>query len=173
MVVTNEELDAVVRYLADTSKSLDGIQPDWQKTVRGDFQAVWPIVEFDKRVRSSLRFRIHPDERNFPSVSLVFRNKNISRFDRVRQSQCEPNPLSAAILGLPARVCGPHFHKWADNQSHVATSGKWELPVRRPVEDRANSLEKMFLWFCSEVNVRVSSEQRQFVEPPRDLLSDL
>lgn len=171
MPVSREELDAVSRYLDDGSKTLDGDQPDWKREGRGDFQAVWLIREQDGRIRSQLRFRLHPDMRDFPSVSLIFRDKNVSRFDKVRQSNCEPNPLSARALDLPALVCGPHVHRWSDNIKHVELSGIWDLPVRRPVIDTITTLEQMFLWFCNEISLTLSKEHRRFVDPPKDLLS--
>lgn len=170
MIIDEAEIAAVTAFVDDKSKTLDGNQPEWRKEGRGDFQAIWPIVELNGRIRSQLRFRLHPDFRDTPSISLIFRDRNVARFDRVPMHNCEENPLSALRLGLPARVCGPHVHRWLDNAAHVATSGRWELPVRRPVTDPITNLQQTFLWFCNEINVALLKDHRQFVEPPSDLL---
>lgn len=171
MAVDQGQIDTITRFISNREKQLDGRQPDWKKTDRGDFQAIWSIIEVDLRIRSHLRFRVHPDHIDYPSISLIFAGNNISRIDLVSEDTCEPNPIAAARLGLPAIVCGPHVHGWNDNKDFVLQSGSWELPVRAPIGDQLRTIEKMFLWFCNEVGINMTKDHRRFVEPPRDLLS--
>lgn len=171
MLIDEGELQSVGSFLLAKGKRLDGDQPAWSKQGKGDFQAIWPIVEADGRIRSQLRFRVNPDYRDFPSISLIFRDRNITRMDLVSSTECERNPVSAFKLGLPPVVCGPHLHLWGDNEQAVATSGTWELPVRRPLTDPITSLRQMFFRFCDLVNISLEHSQRDFIDPPRDLFN--
>lgn len=171
MAIDETQLLAVDRFLSDPNKVLDGPQPAWVlSTGYNDYQLSWPILEEDTGfIRSSLKFRVPMEDYYYPSVGLIFRNEPISRLDRTRPSSCEPNPNYASRLGLPARVCGPHVHAWSDNRLHVATTGKWELPARRPVADNMTRLEQMFFWFCDYASVRIEHENRRLYLPERGL----
>lgn len=171
MSITEADLRAVDSFLADAEKHLDGVQPEWRISARNDYEIQWPIIEGSGLLRSSLRFRVPIDDLDYPTVSVVFRNEMITRFDKVRPTVCEPNPLAAHKLGLPARVCGPHFHKWSDNRAYVESTGEWKLPLRRPIPDPITRLQQMFLWFADEIQLTLTHEQRMIDTPPRGLFS--
>lgn len=172
MLLDQEEIYKINRFLESKQKTLEGLGPDWKVTPRGDFQAIWSIVEENGLVRSHLRFRVSRNYVEFPSISLIFGDKNVSRVDLVEASACELNPIEAARLGLPSRVCGPHFHCWGDNRDIVQRTANWQnLPIRRPINDNITSLTQLFLWFCNEINITITSDSKKFVEPPRDLFS--
>lgn len=170
MSVDESQLELVDRFLSDRMKVLDGPQPLWNLTGYGDYQMTWPILEEQTGfIRSHMRFRLPVSDYAHPSISLVFRNHNVCRVDRARPSACEQNPPYAQRLGLPPQVCGPHVHCWPDNRPHVALTGKWELPTRRPVEDTMVRLEHVFLWFCDHIAVRIQRDNKSLVLPDNDL----
>lgn len=171
MNISEKQLSEIDRYLADKNKELDGHQPEWAHAAGyGEFQLAWPIIERSTGItRSQLRFRIPEGSYHFPSISLIYRSELISRLDRKPPEDCEPNPPYAGNLGLPARVCGTHLHKWSDNRQHVANSGRWELPVRRPISDHMTRLDQMFFWFCDHIGVRIQQDNRHLFLPEKSL----
>ena len=164
-MATIEDLVAVDAFLASDDKTLEGSQPDWAyNSGYGDYQLSWPIKD-GGRIRSKLKFRIPVDDPEYPSISILFRNRMVTRIDRVRNSECEPNPPYAHHHGLPARVCGTHVHKWIHNRLHVERSGAWELPAREPLSDNITSVRQMFFWLCDHANVMIPSEERVLILP--------
>lgn len=167
MPISEEQLSAVDRFLANENKVLDGYQPHWThaKGYR-DFQLVWNIYEEDRgSIRSHLRFRVPDQDFSFPSISLIFQGEKVSRIDRASGVVCKPNPLWAVHVGLPHEVCGTHMHCWEDNRGFVASSGRWELPARRPTQDEPHGLDAMFLWFCARIAVRIQPDNRPIKLP--------
>jgi hypothetical protein len=165
--ISEEQLAAVDRFLANENKVLDGFQPHWThaKGYR-DFQLPWPIYEEDRgTIRAQLRFRVPDQDFSFPSISLIFQGQMVSRIDRADTNRCKPNPPWAARVGLPAEVCGTHMHCWDDNRGFVAASGLWELHARRPVQQEPHGLDAMFLWFCERINVRIQPDNRPIKLP--------
>ena len=170
MAVSETDLNAVDDFLAREDKVLDGPQPEWRQNGFGDYQVSWPIKETESGViRSGLRLRIPIVAYDNPSIGLVYRRKMVCRHDRADGAKCEPNPPYAQCLGLPARVCGPHVHTWADNRAHVAMTGHWELPARRPVVDNMRRVNQMFFWFCDEIRVTIPDSYRILHMPDRGL----
>lgn len=164
-MVTAEELSTVDAFMASQDKILDGSQPEWAfNPGYGDYQLSWPIKD-GGRTRSKLKFRIPSDDPEYPSISIIFRNKMVTRIDRVRKSECEPNPPYAHRYGLPARVCGTHVHKWHHNRLHVERSGIWELPAREPLTDNITSVKQMFFWLCDHANVIIPHDERVLILP--------
>ena len=169
MAISDQELKVVDRFFQDKGKTLDGPHPDWKESSRGDWEARWPIIETDKITRAHLRFRVSMGSHEYPSIMVIFRDNCVTRLDRVKNSICEQNPISAIRLGLPPSVCGTHIHSWPDNRSFVRIRNRWELPVRRPVEDNMKRLKHMFYWFSNEIGITLTPEQRGFDIPKRTL----
>lgn len=170
MGIAEADLLAVDEFLTRKDKVLDGPQPEWTKNGFGDYQVAWPIREQESgMIRSGLRLRIPVVAYEYPSIGLVFRRKMVSRLDRANGAVCEPNPPYAQRYGLPPRVCGPHIHSWEDNRSHVAMTGLWELPARRPVTDNMRRINQMFFWFCDEIQVMIPNSYRTLHMPERGL----
>lgn len=171
MAIYEAQLVEVDAYLANESKVLDGFQPHWVYASGYDnYQITWPILEEDTgRTRGHLRFRVPAVDFSHPSISLIFSGRKVSRLDKTEPDVCEPNPISAARVGLPAEVCGSHVHAWRDNRQIVAANGKWELPARRPVADVLNDLDGMFFWFCQEIRVRIQAHNTPLDLPPAGL----
>lgn len=170
MQALESDLIVVDLFLESESKELNGPQPDWVKSGFDDWQVSWPIMEIDSGlIRSSLKLRIPLVSYQNPSVGVVFRKKMVARIDRANSSECEANPPYAQRLGLPGRVCGPHVHHWADNRAHVALTGKWELPTRRPILDNMTRINQMFFWFCDEIRVKIPKDYRILTMPDRGL----
>ena len=169
--ISEGQLAEIDAYLADESKVLDGYQPHWVYASGYDnYQIVWNISEEKTgRLRGHLRFRVPAVDFSHPSISLIVSGQMVSRLDKTDAEKCEPNPTSAARLGLPAVVCGSHIHSWADNRQIVASTGKWELPVRRPVNEELKGLDGMFFWFCGEIRVRIQPHNTPITLPPAGL----
>lgn len=162
MAVSEDLLERVDKFLQNEAKVLEGYQPHWKHVPGyGDYQLAWPIHEEDSgRTRASLRFRVSDQDLRYPSISLIFSGSPIMRLDKVATDVCKPNPPWAARIGLPPEVCGTHAHMWHDNRGHVASSGQWQQPARRPVKEELLDLDAMFFWFCERINVRIQSHNR-------------
>ena len=173
MPVTEAQLTEVDLFLSNESKVLDGFQPHWQYASGYDnWQITWPIFEEDTgRVRSHLRFRVPSMDFSHPSISLILSGQKIARLDKTEHEKCEPNPPIAGRFGLPAEVCGNHFHPWPENRYVIASSGKWELPIRSPVDDDFPRLDDMFFWFCREIGVRIQRDNTPLAPPPSSLFN--
>jgi hypothetical protein len=78
---------------------------------------------------------------------------------------CEFNPIWAADLGLPPRVCGPHFHDWQHNRHHVLRSERWELPCREALPPQVQRFEQAFPYLAAKMNLVLTPEQRGFDVP--------
>lgn len=170
MGISESDLAAVDGFLSNEGKTLDGPQPEWSRSGFGDYQVAWPIKEeATGLIRSGLRLRIPVEAYQNPSVGLVFRRRMVSRLDLAGSAKCEPNPPYAARMGLPYRVCGPHAHLWSDNRPHVALTGMWELPARRPITDNMTRINQMFFWFCDEIRVTIPTDYRILHMPDRGL----
>lgn len=157
----------VNEFLADDGKVLDGFQPRWvSSSGYRTYQLSWNILEEKTGVtRSHLRISVPEFNADYPSMSLIFRGKPVSRLDTAPTSECKPNPPWAWTVGLPHQVCGSHIHSWQDNRGCIERSGLWELPARRPVEDDVEGLTKMFFWFCDHINVRIQTHNTP-IDPP-------
>lgn len=168
-MITEAELRAVDAFFADREKTLDNGQPDWQESGRGDYQAKWPIIDSLGVSNAHLRFRVPMSDPEFPTIGVIFRSEMVSRLDKARDRVCHPNPATAALVGLPSEVCGTHIHRWSDNRRFVQMNNIWQLPIRAPVAARLDRFDQMFKWYVDEIGVILTSEQRGFREPPRQL----
>lgn len=172
-MVAESNLAIIDSYLANTAKVLDSYQPHWvyQPGYR-DHQIGWPILEEDSgKTRSKLQFRIPEMHPEYCSISLVFRGSIVCRVDKDAVDVCKANPPFAANLGLPHQVCGPHVHGWHDNREYIAKSGIWDVPARRPVEEKIDGIDSMFFWFCNHINVRIQPHNRPLILPDAGLWS--
>ena len=130
------DVAAVDAFLADGPKSLAGPPPEFgvglfHRQGVYEWRANWPIADSLGVVGpASLRFVIRPGLALGPSISLIFNRQAVARLNFVPTQECESNPLWAAMLGLPARVCGPHFHSWEHNRAHVLTVKEWRRGPR-------------------------------------------
>jgi hypothetical protein len=158
------EIDAFMAEL----KSLQGPPPTWQDAGRpGELSATWNVADAIGVVRAQLRFRCPKHQRQWPSISLVYRQALIYRVDLVPPTECKPNPIGAHALGLPATVCGPHCHSWPDNRSYVHSAGPGHMPYRRPIHAQVRRLPQALLWLAVEINLNVEPDQRGFDVPPQ------
>jgi hypothetical protein len=161
--------------MADAPKSLFGAPPEFglsPRSTRGVYErtAIWPIANSAGVVTSGqVRFVVRPGSDLGPSMSVIFNREPIARLDFVPAQECESNPLWAASIGLAARVCGPHFHSWEHNRTHVLMTEDWELPCREPLPGQVRRFEQALAWLADRINLVLTPEQRRF-EPPRELL---
>src|SRR5438105_2754293 len=108
------DIDEIDAFYAE-AKRLQGPPPAWAENSRGELSASWNIEDSVGIVRAHLRFRCSRQYRQFPSFSVVYRGSLVCRVDLVAPTECKVNPVGAALLGLPPRVCGPHIRGWPDN----------------------------------------------------------
>lgn len=104
-----------------------------------------------------------------PSISVIFNRQAVARLDFVPALDCEYNPLWAERLGLPPRVCGPHFHSWGHNREHVLTQEEWDLPCREPLPPQIRRFEQAFAWLADRINLVLTADQRDF-DIPKELV---
>jgi hypothetical protein len=163
----NSEVNAVDLFLSEP-KRLRGGSPQWQQSEHRprELHAVWLIEDSLGIERAQLRFRCASNNRQNPSISLIFRSKPIWRVDLVPPSECKYNPPWARALGLPATVCGPHGHEWEDNRGHILKDHTtWDIPCRRPLPTNIRRLAQVLPWFASRISLDLLPEQRGFDVP--------
>jgi hypothetical protein len=154
-------------FLAE-EKHLVGTEPLWQDSSReSELSAVWNIQDSLGITKAHLRFRCPKAWRDWPSVSVIFRNYPIWRLDLVAPTICKHNPLGAHSLGLSAVVCGSHCHTWYDNRSHLLTQDLWVLPYRRPLDGPVRRLPQAIASLADAINLALESHQRGFDVPPQ------
>jgi len=167
------DVAAVDAFWADTPKSLSGPPPEFGPSTfnrrdQYEQEAKWPIADSIGIVRSAhLRIVVRPGLAIGPSISVIFNRQAIARVDFVPGNECESNPLWAADLGLPPRVCGPHFHSWEHNRSQILATGDWELQCRLPLTVQIRRFEQAFAWLAAEMNLVLTPDQRAFDVPPQ------
>ena len=167
------DVAAVDAFLADTPKHLFGPPPEFGAATfhrRDDYEwtAVWPIADSLGVVTTGqLRLVVRPGLSLGPSISVIFDREAVARLDIVPPQECESNPLWAAAMGLPPRVCGPHFHTWEHNRDHVLATE--ELPCREPLPPQVRKFDQAFPWLAARINLVLTPEQRGF-EPPARLV---
>lgn len=178
IVVANDtaaDVAAADAFWKDTPKALSGPPPEFGVSTfyrDGAYarEAVWPIADSLGIVTTGqLRFVVRPGLQLGPSISVIFNRQAIARLDFVPPQECEPNPLQAASLGLPARVCGPHFHSWGHNREIVLAHERWELWCREPLPPQIRRFEQAFPWMADRMNLVLTPEQRNF-DIPRELV---
>jgi hypothetical protein len=169
------DVAAVDAFLADSPKQLSGPPPEFGAATfhrRGDYEwkAVWPIADsLGVVMTGQRRFVVRPGLLLGPSISVIFDREAVARLDIVPAQECELNPLWAAALGLPPRVCGPHFHSWEHNRDHVLATEEWELPCRELLPPQVRKFDQAFPWLAARVNLVLTPDQRRF-EPPSRLV---
>lgn len=155
----------------DHPKRLSGAAPEFGPTKfyrDGDYgrEAIWPIADSLGIVtRGQLRIAVRPGLQLGPSISVIFNKQPIARLDFAPPEECETNPIWAAGLGLPALVCGAHFHGWEHNRIHVLRNERWELPCREPLPVQIRRFEQAFPWLADKMNLELTPEQRTFDVP--------
>jgi hypothetical protein len=169
------DVAAVDAFLADGGKTLSGAPPEFgvsafNRNGQYEREAIWPIADSLGIVTTGqLRFVVRPGLDLGPSISVVFGRQAISRLDFVPVNECESNPAWAAPLGLPPRVCGPHFHGWTHNRHHVLTQEEWQLHCREPLPPQVRRFEQALPWLADRINLVLTPEQRSF-DIPRELV---
>ena len=169
------DVAAVDAFLADTPKSLFGPPPEFgvgpfHRSGGYEWCANWPIADsLSVAISAALRMVIRPGTGIGPSLSIIFNRQAVARLDFVPIDDCESNPPWGSGLGLSPRVCGPHYHAWEHNRSHVLLTGEWELPCREPLPPQLRKFEQAFPWLADRINLVLTSNQRRF-EPPPQLL---
>lgn len=160
-----EELAEVDRFLSERKYLSDGL-PIWQEiSRRGQIEAIWNIVDELGISQAHLRFSVLHQQRDEPSVSIIFKGQPIWRLDVVDPTFCKDNHLEAMSLGLPSRICGSHCHSWKDNRSYVAKNGFGVIPVRRPVQAQLRRVSQMLPWLADETSIELTPDQRRFDGP--------
>jgi hypothetical protein len=165
------DVAAADAFWANIPKRLSGSPPEFGvSTFNRDGQyereATWPIADSSGIVATAqLRFVVRPGLQLGPSVSVIFNRQAIARLDFVPLTECESNPLWAATVGLPPRICGPHFHSWEHNRRHVLEHERWELPCREALPVQIRRFEQAFPWLADRMNLALTPEQRQFDVP--------
>ena len=156
-----EEVDA---FLAGY-KTLDGYLGQWRQHHGWEWTTQWGIVDASGVQEAELVFTINAALTK-PTITALFRKCLIYRVDIVPSSECKMNPYGALALGLPARVCGPHCHGWAENRAFVSANGFGEIPHRKPVEVADQRFIRCLEVAAKELNIHVAPDQRD-CEPPR------
>lgn len=177
MVVSSIAADvaAADAFWKDAAKSLSGAPPEFgvstfNRNGQYEREAIWPIADSNGIVGTGqLRFVVRPGLDLGPSISVIFNRQAIARLDFVPATECENNPLGAAALGLPARVCGPHFHGWELNRDNVLRLERWELPFREALPPQVRRFEQAFPWLAEKMNLVLTPEQRTF-DVPKELV---
>jgi hypothetical protein len=166
--VRQTEIEAVDRFLAVT-KSLEGAPPEFGpsgfvRRKQSEWAAVWPIAEDGLITTGQLRFVLRPGGEYRLTISVIFASNCVCRLDMVPPAECESNPVWAARSGLPALVCGAHFHDWEINRQHVMENG-WTLPIREPLPPQVRKIDQALPWLAQRINLVLTPEQRQFDVP--------
>jgi hypothetical protein len=167
-IIEAEEID---RFLA-SQKWLDGPEPEWRvksffkRDGNQEYEAVWSIKDDIGIVgKGQLRFAFRPWNRAEPSVSIVYGQRNVARVDFVESWKCELNPHWAATLGIPAKVCGNHAHKWEDNRPYILSQERWHLPCRVPLPPQVRRLPQGLGWLAEYANIHLGPGQHEFDIP--------
>lgn len=122
-------------------------------------------------MRGSLNFRVDPKYAEYPSVSLIFEGRHVSRLDTAPPHMVKRNPPWA--FGCPASVKGNHVHTWADNRDFILRRDKWLLQARQPVEPAVKRVPHMLRWFAEHIKICLYGDQYGFdFNPKRDLLGE-
>lgn len=167
------EVEAVDEFLRD-EKTLYGNPPEFGpgrfvKNGRSEMTAVWPIADsLGLLSGGEIRIVSRPSDDESLSIAVVFARQCVSRVDFVTGDMCEANPPWAETLGLQPRVCGPHFHSWEHNRNYVLTN-TWKLPAREALPPQVRRFKQAWPWLADRINLRLSSDQRQF-EIPQTLI---
>jgi hypothetical protein len=162
------DVKAVDAFLDEKGKLLQGAPPTWIPGRDGiELMAIWNIEDSLGIVRAHLRFRVDPQSRSYPSVSLIFRNNQVWRIDLAELTLCKPNPVWARSVGAPSTVCGSHSHGWPDNREHILSQEMWELPCRQPIAPQIRRLPHAVPWLAERINLTLSPDQRDFDVPPQ------
>lgn len=150
-------------------KTLVGVMPPWVDHYDRDFQVRWGIADFNQVERGEL---VIVSNRGGSKVSIIatFRQRLIYRLDVEPPGISHPNPISAAVLGLPPFITGSHYHGWSDNRSYVLKNGFGQLPHRRPIEGPVGCLADGLGWTAEHLGITVTAEQRVCPPPPQGLL---
>lgn len=173
MVLTGIAADvaAAGAFWADSPKTLSGAPPEFGITQfhrKGEYEreAIWPIADSLGVVTTGqLRFVVRPGLQLGPSISVIFNRQALARLDFVPPQECENNPLWAGAMGLPPKVCGPHFHSWEHNKPHVLNRERWELPCREALPLQVRKFDQGFPWLAAKLNLVLTPDQRTFDVP--------
>ena len=164
------DVDAIDAFLA-RPKFLDGPPPIWKLATRAwEHTAQW-ILNDDLGISvGKLRFKMPRESNASDSVIVIFRERPIWRIDLSSKSDCEPNPPDAAAYGLPAFVCGPHEHTWADNRTYIAETGASDLPYRRVLAPQIRKFNQILPYLGGSISLTITPEQRSFDNPAQSEL---
>ena len=162
------EANEVDRFMVE-QKFLTETLPEWRDShISGWLTAQWPIIDSEGVLREATRivFVCKAEDISRLSLSLLLRGNRIHGVDLVPGNECKMNPPKAARLGLPSRVCGSHFHEWADNRDHALAAGIGEVPHRRPPPKLLTRLPHALAALAQAVNLTLTAEQASFDVPP-------
>lgn len=160
-------------FLAE-AKGLAASIPHWAEShIPGRWTAQWPIETADGVLTEGtmLRFAGPSDNPACLSVSLFYRNHRIQAVDLVPGGICKRNPPDAGLRhGLPAEVCGSHFHEWKHNRHLALSVGPGRLNYRAPTPSALTRLPHALSALAQAVNLTLTPEQASFDVPPQGAL---
>lgn len=153
------------------AKTLTEQEPGWGRLQNGRWFASWPIKDDLGAIRGTLNFRVDPKYADFPTLSLLFEGRPVSRIDLTPDHWVKRNPPWA--FACPATVVGNHVHTWTDNRSQIAATGRWLLQARQPVPHAVRRVPQMLRWFADYANISLYGTQFSFdFTPKQDLFGE-
>ena len=166
------EVEGIDRFLTDRIV-LFGPEPEFGRLVPGrdgggrERRASWPLADSlgaltGGELRVVARYASHLGH----SMVLVFRERCVTRVDFVSDQECHSNPSDARLMGLPPRVCGPHFHGWEANRDHLLKQDNWNLPYREPLPVSVRRFGQALAWMADRVGIVLEPDHRGFCPPP-------
>jgi hypothetical protein len=166
------EVAEVDRFMGEQKYLSEGL-PTWREShISGWLTAEWPILDEDGVALEATRlvFSCKAEETSRLSVSVLLRGNRVFGVDLVPNSVCKMNGPRAQRLGLPSRVCGSHFHEWADNRDHALATRVGEMPHRRPTPKALSRLPHALMALAQAINLSLTTEQASFDVPPQGRL---
>jgi hypothetical protein len=162
------EVNEVDRFMRDQKSLNEGLPPWRESHITGRITAEWPIIDSEGVLREGTRlvFVCKTEDVNRLSISVLLRGNRVYGVDLVPSHECKLNGPRAERLGLPARVCGSHFHEWADNRDMALASGLGHMPHRRPTPALLTRLPHALLALAQAINLTLTPEQASFDVPP-------
>lgn len=170
--IDKKQLCNEIDLFLQAHKVLKDQQPIWRDNGRPDeLDARWPIIESGGVSRAELAFRYNRISTGQPSVTLIYRKKAVCRVDIKANDESDGNPPQARSLGLPARVYGPHVHKWEHNKQYVLESlrpDEWDIPIKEEISNSTQKIPHILAYICEECNIDFTPEQRELNPPMRE-----
>lgn len=165
--IRQADIDRTTEFF-ECEKTLEEHEPCWFKLQNGRWYAVWPILDNLSNVRGALNFRVDPKYADYPSVSLIFEDHPVCRFDTAPDHVVKPNPPWA--FGCPPTVRGNHIHTWQDNRDHILRIDNWLFQARQQGEPAVKRVPHLLRSFANHINLSLYGAQYGFdFNPKQDM----